>query len=163
MNNFWKVIEIISTFCSIIGLPVALFQLSGLKTKSKATEEELNKLLEMKAAENLDQILLSVSNQQKELLHLQIFTEKEGTTPKAIHEKCEKIINELNICILNLSVKYDTIIQDIKSVIEYLHKYLNSNDKKFINDAFDCIYIAIKKLKQEKELYTQKQLKGITK
>lgn len=77
MIDIGDIVGNIASVCSIIGLPIALYQISGIKSKAEATEAGLNRLLEMKENENLEQICTQIFNQQQELAQIQASIGKE--------------------------------------------------------------------------------------
>lgn len=161
MIDIGEIIGNIASVCSIIGLPIALYQISGIKSKAEATESGLNRLLEMKENENLEQICTQIFNQQQELAQIQASMGKEGVKPKRQDEKCKSIINELNQCIFQIPVKYEEATKSLEECIACLQDYLKNNSDDKLKEASDYLYTILRGLKKAKEKNVSEQLKDI--
>ncbi len=49
----WEIISNISSICSIIGFPMALWQMYGLKSRVESTEKGIKSVLDIKEQEKL--------------------------------------------------------------------------------------------------------------
>lgn len=161
MIDIGDIVGNIASICSIIGLPIALYQIAGIKSKAEATEAGLNRLLEMKENENLEQICTQIFNQQQELAQIQASIGKEGIKPKRQDEKCKSIINGLNQCIFQIPVKYEEATKSLEICIACLQDYLKNNSDEKLKEASDYLYTILRGLKKAKEKNVNEQLKEI--
>lgn len=161
MIDIGDIVGNIASVCSIIGLPIALYQISAIKSKAEATEAGLNRLLEMKENESLEQICTQIFNQQQELAKIQASMGKEGIEPKRQAEKCESIINELNQCIFQIPVKYEIVTKTLECCTACLQDYLKNNSDEKLKEASDYLYTVLRRLKKAKEKNVNEQLRDI--
>ena len=54
----WQAISNIASICSIIALPIAIWQIFALKSKVESTEKGIRRVLEIKEHEKIEQIFI---------------------------------------------------------------------------------------------------------
>lgn len=161
MIELWGIIGNIASICSIVGLPIALYQIAGIKSKTEKAEANLNRLLEIKENENLEQICTQIFNQQQELSLIQASIGKEGVKPKRQDDKCKSIINELNQCIFQIPAKYEEATKSLEECITCLQDYLRNGTLDKLQEASDYLYTILRGLKKAKEKNLNEQVKNI--
>lgn len=62
----WQVISNIASICSIIALPIAIWQIFALKSKVESTEKGIRRVLEIKEHEKIEQIFKVIGTQYQE-------------------------------------------------------------------------------------------------
>jgi len=162
MSDIWGILGDISSICSIVGFPIALYQIAGIKSKEKETEAGINKLLEMKDDEKLEQILKSIFNQRKELSQVQASIGEEGIKPEKLDERCKNIINEINISIFQMPSRYEEVIKSMEECVGCLQDYLGNRNTDKMKEASAYLYSIIRGLKKSKERYMSKRVKEIS-
>ena len=161
MSDMWEILGNISSICSIVGLPLALWQIAGLKANEKEAEAKLNKLLEMKNNESVEQILITIFNQRKELSQIQASIGREGVKPENLDKRCENIINEINTCIFQMPPQYEEAVKSMEECIDCIQEYLENKNTEKMKDASAYLYSIIRGIKKSKEKYSTKQIKEI--
>lgn len=69
-TEFWTIVSNIASVCSIIALPIAIWQIFDLKTKVEATEEGIKTILEIKEHDKLNETRKLVESQYTEICGL---------------------------------------------------------------------------------------------
>ncbi len=77
--------------CSIIALPIAIWQIFDLKTKVEATEEGIKTVLEIKEHDKLNKTRNLVESQYTEICGVLSLTGKSGKNNQNIIKTCRKI------------------------------------------------------------------------
>lgn len=77
--------------CSIIALPIAIWQIFDLKTKVEATEEGIKTVLEIKEHDKLNKTRNLVESQYTEICGVLSLTGKSGKNNQNIIKTCQKI------------------------------------------------------------------------
>lgn len=147
----WDVIANIASICSIIALPIAIWQIFDLKSKVKSTETGIRKVLEIKEYKKLDILGNIISVQYTSISDLLLNISKKGHSIQSTIKTCQNINKEINKCIVDMPSKYDDISKICKDAVKYIEAYLESN--KTTNDdlkeARDYLYNAMQSLKKE--------------
>lgn len=90
-TEFWKIISNIASVCSIIALPIAIWQIFDLKTKVEATEEGIKTVLEIKEHDKLNKTRNLVESQYTEICGVLSLTGNSGKNNQNIIKTCQKI------------------------------------------------------------------------
>ena len=91
----WDVIANIASICSIVALPIAIWQILDLKSKVKRTETSIKKVLEIKEYQKLNGLANIVSKQYTEISELISNVTKKGISAPKVTEKCQDIKKEI--------------------------------------------------------------------
>ncbi len=159
----WTIIANVSSICSIIGLPIALFQIAKIKSKAEETELGLKRLLDMKDNENMEKISATIYSQQQDLSQIQAAATKEGTSLEKLDDRCRNIINELNLCVFQIPSRYENATKRIERTIKSIQEYLQWKNIERLKDASDYLYTTIRLLKKENDEFINRQVKDIAK
>jgi len=108
---WWNVIGNIASICSIIALPIAIWQIFDLKSKVKRTEISIKKVLEIKEYQKLNALANIVSKQYTEISDLISSITKKGTSTQKVTEKSKEIKKEINRCVVEISPQYTDILK----------------------------------------------------
>ncbi len=139
-NEIFKIVSIISSFCSVVALPITLWQIFSVKTEISAAQKGINEILSIREHEKLEELLTKVKRQHSELVDISALSEKKGVSEDALKERSNKMINELNQCMCDMPLKYEKIADSIHETI----LMIRSNK---INDAEGYLYNSIQQLK----------------
>ena len=146
----WTIIANVSSICSIIGLPIALFQIAKIKSKAEETE-------------NMEKISATIYSQQQDLSQIQAAATKEGTSLEKLDDRCRNIINELNLCVFQIPSRYENATKRIERTIKSIQEYLQWKNIERLKDASDYLYTTIRLLKKENDEFINRQVKDIAK
>ena len=89
-TEFWTIVSNIASVCSIIALPIAIWQIFDLKTKVEATEEGIKTILEIKEHDKLNETRKLVESQYTEICGLLSLTGKRGKNNQNIVKHVKK-------------------------------------------------------------------------
>ena len=98
----WQIISNIASICSIVALPIAIWQILVLKSKVESTEKGIRRVLEIKEREKLDQIFKVVGTQYQEISAMISQVNKKGNSSSNAVKKCQTINKELNKCVVDI-------------------------------------------------------------
>lgn len=154
----WKVLGNIASICSIVALPIALWQIYELKSKVEATERGIRSVLDIKEYEKLSQILNIVMNQYQELGGLLFQVNKKGKSVQTIIRKCQDINREINFCIVEIPPQHIEILNSLNKTVEHLEKFMESDmhSNTLLKDARDYLNNAMQGMKQEEKVFENK-------
>lgn len=154
--NDW--ISFIASICSIVALPIAIWQIVSVKSKVDATEDGIRKILSVKEHEKLEAVLAVVKNQHSSLVKLQSQMSQPGSSKRSLEEKANSIIEELNRSVCDMPVKEESISKTLRSAIECIRKY--SQDVNNLRDAEAFLYSSIQELKTRIEDYREQEIEN---
>ena len=103
----WQVISNIASICSIIALPIAIWQIFALKSKVESTEKGIRRVLEIKEQEKIEQIFKVIGTQYQEISAMISQVNKKGNSNPSITKRCQAINKELNKCVVEISPQYN--------------------------------------------------------
>lgn len=152
--NDW--ISFIASICSIVALPIAIWQIVSVKSKVNATEDGIRKILSVKEHEKLEAVLAVVKNQHSSLIKLQSQMSQPGSSKRSLEEKANSIIEELNRSVCDMPVKEESIAKSLRSAIEYIRQY--SQDVNKLRDAEAFLYSSVQELKRRIEDYREQEI-----
>lgn len=156
----WKVITNIASKCSIIALPIALWQIYDLKSKVEVTEKRVKAVLDIKEHEKLSQIFKVVVEQYQKIGNWVSQFNKMGKSKQTVTKECQEIIRSINLCIIDIPPQYADVLESFKSAIEYMEKYLESDMHSNIElkESRDYLNNAIQSLKREEKAYESRTI-----
>lgn len=156
----WEIIANIASICSIIGLPIALWQIYGLKSKVEATEKGIKSVLDIKEHEKLNQIFHILVKQYEEIGELICQINKTGKSKQTITNKCKSVNKEINFCIVAIPPQYTEILKNFRRVIEHIEKFMESDmqNNAELKESRDYLNNAIQQMKQEQKVFDDKAI-----
>ncbi len=163
MNEFWKVVGNISAICSIIGLPIALYQIWKIRSTTKAMEQAIYNFISLERIATLNKIFDTIGVQRNILVSAYNNTTKKGISPNKIKQDCENVIKEINTCIDNLPREFVEVESLLLKGTKCLSEYIQTNDAKKIRECGDFLYGAISGLKKIKEKNREFEIDTVSK
>lgn len=156
----WEVINNISSICSIIGLPIAIWQIYKLKTRVEATEKGIKQVLDIKEHEKINQIFEVLAKQYREVCDLVTQVNKTGKSTHSIEKKCREINKEINSCIVEMPPEYTHILNSFKRSIEHIEKFTESDmqSNAELKEARDYLNNALQQMKREQKIFEDKAI-----
>lgn len=160
----WQAISNIASVCSIIALPVTIWQIFALKSKVESTENGIRRVLEIKEHEKIEQIFKVVGTQYQELSSMISQVNKKGNSTSSIVKKCQTINKELNKCVIDISPQHNDVLESIKSAIRHVEVFIESEmqGNSELKEARDYLNNAIQKIKQEDMRFENKTISLIS-
>lgn len=156
----WEIIGNISSVCSIIGFPLALWQIYGLKSRVEATEKGIRSVLDIKEHEKLGQIFGTLAAQYQQICDLISQVNKSGKSAPSIIKKCQTINKQIGTYYIELLSQYAGISMNLKRTMEHIEKYIESdmkgNDE--LKEARDYLNNALQQIKQEEKVFEDKTI-----
>lgn len=163
MSEFWKVVSNVSAICSIIGLPIAIFQIWKVQSTTKAMEQAIHTFLSLETVATLNKIFDTITTQKNILVSVYNNANKIGINLSKIKQDCENVIIEINICIYNLPGEYKIIEDLLVESTKCLNVYIDTDNAMKIRESGDCLYGAISELKKIKEKNRKFEIHTISK
>lgn len=163
MNEFWRVVGNVSAICSIIGLPIALFQIWKIRSTTKAMEQAIHNFLSLEKIATLNKIFDTLTIQRNLLVSTYNNTTKKGMNSNKIKQECENIIKEINTCIDNLPGEFSKIESLLVGSTKCLSEYIESSNALKIRECGDFLYGAISGLKKIKEKNREFEIETVSK
>ena len=156
----WSIISNIASICSIIALPIAVWQILELKSKVETTEKGIRRVLDIKEHEKFEHILKIVANQYQDVSELVSLANKKGKSTESITRKCQGINREINVCIVEISPHHKSILNSLRRAIEHIEKYLESNMQSIeeLKEARDYLNNAMQEMKHENLAFESKAI-----
>lgn len=137
---------------SIIGLPIALWQLRDVKTKVKASQIAVDNMENMIKFEKLDSIQERLNNQHDRFVKLKSKLGVRGNSEKSENDSLTAMLLELNHCDHDLPIGFYSVSEKIRSVITNIEEMINGEkDTDHIRKTEESIREAIGTLKIEIE------------
>lgn len=160
----WNIITNIASLCSIIALPIALWQIFDLKSKVDATEKGIKSVLDIKEHEKLNQIFKIVVEQYKKIGGWTSQLYKAGKSKQTITKECQEIIRSINLCIVDIPPQFSEVLESFKRTIEHLEKYIESDmlSNSELKEARDYLNNAIQSLKREEKAYESRTISMVS-
>lgn len=156
----WKIISNISSICSILGLPLALWQICSIKSKIESTEKGIKNILDIKEHEELNRIFTVLEKEYAELSDLITQINKPGKTSKSSNEKCCAINREIGNCIVMIPPRHNDILENFNKTMEHIENFVESDMKSNVElkEARDYLNNALQKVKKEQKLFESKEV-----
>lgn len=153
----WNLISNIASICSIIALPIAIWQILDLKSKIKITENGIKRVLEIKEHEKLDDLANIISAQYTAISTLIPIVAKKGTSTQTVIKKCQDINKEINLCVVEIPPQYTDILKSFKEVVKHIEAFIESNKDSNLElkEARDYLYNAMQSLKRESKKFEE--------
>ncbi len=160
----WQIISNIASICSIIALPIAIWQILALKSKVESTEKGIRRVLEIKEHEKLEQILKIISIQYEEISGMILQVNKKGNSNPSTIKKCQSINKELNKCVVLIPPQHTDTLESIKSTVRHIELFIESEmqSNSELKNARDYLNNAMQKIKQEDILFEDKTVAVIS-
>lgn len=156
MEIMEKVLGIIGSLCSIIGLPIAIGQIMELKTRADLTRKTMNNFLALEKSSTLNKVYGILEEQQKKLSFLIGYASKQGASAKRMIDDSVQVINEINTCISALPSDCNDVSTNLHKVVAEIEKFIADTSVKIhMNDASDLMFTTLSMLKT----YTEKNAK----
>jgi len=157
---WWNVIGNIASICSIIALPIAIWQIFDLKSKVKRTEISIKKVLEIKEYQKLNALANIVSKQYTEISDLISSITKKGTSTQKVTEKSKEIKKEINRCVVEIPPQYTDILKSFKESIKHIEAFVESDkgSNSELKEARDYLNNAMQSLKRESKKFEDKTI-----
>lgn len=154
----WDVIGNIASICSIIALPIAIWQIFTLKSRVEATEKGIRDVLDIKEYKEFEQWYIIVMKQYQEISELIYQVTQKGKSIQVIRKRCIEISKEISRCIAKIPSKYSEVLICLESTVEHIENFvetdLESNAE--LKEARDYLNNAIQQMKQEKSEFERK-------
>lgn len=159
-NELWNIVANIASVCSIVALPIALWQIFDLKTKVEATEEGIKTVLEIKEHSKLNKTKSIMENQYTEICGLLSLSGKNGKSNQSIIKTCQQINVNISNCIVEIPPQHKEIMRSLKEAMESIEKYIISStgDYMILKDARDYLYNALQGIKLEEKKFDKKAI-----
>ncbi len=156
----WGIIGNIASVCSIIALPIAIWQIFDLKSKVKRTETSIKKVLEIKEYQMLNGLANVVSKQYTEISDLISNVTKKGVSAQKVTEKCQDIKKEINRCVVEIPPQYTSILKSFREAIMHIESFVESSRKNNLElkEARDYLNNAMQELKHESKKFENKTI-----
>lgn len=144
----WSIIGNIASVCSIIALPIAIWQIIDLKSKVENTEIGIRKVLDVKEHEKFDNLFKIIVEQYHKISDLIPQVIKNGKSPQ--EKKCVEINRSINLCIVELSPQYSDILKSLNYAISHIEKFVESTEESNfeLKEARDYLNNAIQSMKK---------------
>ena len=157
-----KILGIIGSLCSIIGLPVAIWQIMELKTRADLTRTTMNNFLALEKSSILNKVNGILEEQQKKISSLIGYASKQGSSSKRMIDDSVQIINEINKCISTLPSEYNEVSANLHKVVSEIEKFIvDTSVKIHINDASDLMFTSLSMLKTYTERNTKENMEKV--
>lgn len=163
MNNIWVIISNLASICSIIGLPIALFQIWKIGSTTKVMQQAICDFLSLEKIATLNKIFDTVTQQRNLLVSTYNNTTKKGVTLDRIKRDCENSIKEINTCVNNLPAEFSDIETLLVESAKCLNEYLGSGNSTKIRDCDDYLRGTISELKKIKEINRKFEIQAVSK
>ena len=156
----WEVITNIASICSIIALPIAIWQILDLKSKVKSTENGIKRVLEIKEHEKLDDLANIISAQYTAISNLIPKVSQKGASTQNLSKKCQEINEEISRCIVEIPPQYTEILKSFKESIRHIESFVESNgsSNSELKEARDYLNNAMQSLKRESKKFEDKTI-----
>lgn len=156
----WEVISNISSICSILGLPLALWQIYSIKTEIEYTEKGIKNILDIKEHEELNRIFAIVEKQFSELSDLITQINKPGKTKKSCDDKCRVINRELSDCIVMVPPRYKEALDSFNNARKHIELFIESDmmSNTELKEARDYFNNALQNIKREQKKFESKEV-----
>lgn len=138
-------IEFIASICSIVALPIAIWQIHTVKSKVETTEAGIHEILNIKQHQKYEEMLAIIKNEQSGLVEVRALSIKPGSSDQNIIETIDKIVVSLNKCLVDMPLEGKEVSESLRGAIEKIRGYSAGDDLK---DAEDYLYSAIQQLKK---------------
>ena len=160
----WQVISNIASICSIIALPIAIWQIFALKSKVESTEKGIRRVLEIKEHEKIEQIFKVIGTQYQEISAMISQVNKKGNSNPSITKRCQAINKELNKCVVEISPQYNDILESIKSAVKHIELFIESEmqSNSELKEARYYLNNELQKIKQEDMRFEDKTVSVIS-
>lgn len=143
-NMTWDIITKLSSICSIVALPIAIWQIISVKSKVLSTQAGIEEILSIREHEKLEEVLTNVKRQHAELIKMQSMVGQKGVSENRLSKTAMTIAAELNRSACDMPVAYDEIADSIRMVISNINMFPKTNK---LNDAEAYLYTCIHQLK----------------
>lgn len=153
--------SLVSGLCSIIALPIALWQIHSVKAKVQATEEGIGKILALRERERLELVQATIIAQHDLLNDVIILIGKAGSSKAKTDEKISKIVKELNHCINDMPSKEENTVNAIRGAVVEIQKY-QSGKEDSLRDAEAYLYSGLQQIKISIESYQKDEVKMVS-
>ena len=148
--TLWDWVGFLADIIGVLALPFTIIQLFQGKKKVNASIRAMNDLRTLQEHELLKKILRDISVQQDGINWMLEKHGQQGYRNNSFEEKCHEIIYAINGYLNELPIKYEEIIEPLRSVVTELHKYDYMN-KTALEEAEGYLYSAIQAIKSAEE------------
>lgn len=144
----WEVIGNIASVCSIIALPIAIWQIVDLKSKVENTEKGIRKVLDVKEHEKFGNLFKIIVEQYHKVSDLIPQVIKNGKTYQ--EKKCIEINRSIGLCIVELSPQHADILNSLNFAIKHIERFIESTEESNseLKEARDYLNNAIQSMKK---------------
>ena len=152
MIDFEKVLSIIGSICSIVGIPLTICQVLKIKSNSEASKDAIDNFIILRKNETLREIQNYLSEQINILDDIKkCIKDRKGYEKDYISNQCDKIIKNINMCILNIPVEYNEIVEKLQNVITFIEELEDSEQLNTVSEIRNSLFRIITSIKEEKE------------
>lgn len=157
MLVYW--LSIIGSVCSIIGIPFTIVQVFKIKSNSEAAKHAIDNFLILNKNGILIKIQDTLSEQINVLKDIKkcIRNNNKGYDEDYISNQCNQIIDNINICILNIPVEYEDIGLKLQNIINIVEELEDTKNISKISEIRNFLFMIINLIKEEKEKYINLQ------
>ena len=116
-------ISLIASICSIVGLPIAIWQIFVIKSRVEASEEGIRKVLDLKDREKLEHILNTLFGAQDLVRDMQKLEREPGKSTRVLAERSTEVLKDLDHSIFELPVSESEIEVTLKSCSKEIQQF----------------------------------------
>lgn len=92
INDIFKILGYASSICSIVALPIAIWQIVSLKSKVVASQKAIRSMVNLQDHEKAERIIVELHKQERNLSKTMFALRRKGTSQDYINEEIQKII-----------------------------------------------------------------------
>lgn len=153
-------LSIIANICSIVALPIAIWQILKIKSRIKTTEIGIMTILNINKHANISSLLRELKNQQILITELITQKDKRGTSSTS----CERKINDIIITLTRISsdipIEYENISKELRIAIDCLNNFKDADN---LYQAEVKVYSSIRSLEKLIEKYSEQEIQNTIK
>lgn len=148
-------LSIIANICSIVALPIAIWQIIKIKSRVKSTEKGIMKILNINKHANFSSLLSELKKQHISITELTTQKDKRGTSSSSYTEKINNMIIELTRISSDIPIEHEDIAKELRKAIEYLKDFSTTDN---LNQAEAILYSSIRSLQKIIDEYSKQEI-----
>lgn len=148
-------LSIIANICSIVALPIAIWQIIKIKSRVKSTEKGIMKILNINKHANFSSLLRELKNQQILITKINNQKDKRGTSSSSYTDKVNDIIIELTRISSDIPIEHEDIAKELRKAIEYLKDFSSIDN---LNQAEAILYSSIRSMEKIIDGYSKQEI-----
>lgn len=159
--SVWNWIANAGSIASLVGLPIAIWQLHSVNKRLRNSAIITNRIREHYKIENLSMILEILEQEYNNVLSMKIGYKKSGTKWSNTQSESRRIIESINKCAIKLSKDYSDQEQKLQNFIGKMTQFISNDEKPDsidIQEAENILHDCVKELKKTIEEFREKEL-----